>query len=64
MKGEHNLLSNSKDIALLIKIHNIENGKILYEPIMDLLNNYNFRKEFEKVYDGGERHINVRKQQV
>ena len=47
----------------MIEIHNIENGKTLYEPIIDLLNNYNFKKEFEKVYESGERHIIVRKQQ-
>jgi hypothetical protein len=31
---------------------------------MDLLNNYNFKKEFEKVYENGERHIIVHKQQL
>ena len=63
MKGANNVLSNSKDIALLIEIHNIENGKTLYEPIMDLLNNYNFKKEFEKIYESGERHVILHKQQ-
>jgi FkbM family methyltransferase len=61
LKGATNVLSKSKDIALLIEIHNIEDGKTLYEPIMDLLNNYNFKKEFEKIYPVGERHIIVRK---
>jgi hypothetical protein len=56
-------LSKSKDIALLIEIHNIDNEKTLYEPIMELLNNYNFKKEFEKVYESGERHLIVRKPQ-
>jgi FkbM family methyltransferase len=63
LKGATNILSKSKDISLLIEIHNIENGKTLYEPIMDLLVNYNFKKEFEKVYESGERHLIVRKQQ-
>jgi FkbM family methyltransferase len=64
LKGTTNILSKSKDIALLIEIHNIEERKTLYEPIMDLLNNYNFKKEFEKVYENGERHIIVYKQQL
>src|SRR5215217_7034224 len=64
LKGATNVLSKGKDIALLIEIHNIEDGKTLYEPIMDLLNNYNFKKEFEKIYEGGERHVIVRKQQI
>ena len=42
-----NVLSKSKNIALLIEIHEIgDDGKTLYQPIMDLLNNYNFKKEF------------------
>ena len=57
LKGANDILSKSKDISLLIEIHNIENGKTLYEPIIDLLNNYNFKKEFEKVYESGERHL-------
>ncbi len=64
LKGATNVLSKSKDISLLIEIHNIEDGKTLYEPIMALLNNYNFEKEFEKIYESGERHIIVRKQQL
>jgi FkbM family methyltransferase len=63
LKGATNVLSKSKDSALLIEIHDVENGKTLYEPIMDLLNNYNFKKEFEKIYESGERHLIVRKQQ-
>jgi FkbM family methyltransferase len=63
LKGATNVLSKSKDISLLIEIHNIEDGKTLYEPIMDLLNNYHFKKEFEKIYESGERHLIVRKQQ-
>jgi Methyltransferase FkbM domain len=61
LKGATNILSKSKDIALLIEIHNIEDRKTLYEPIIDLLNNYNFKKKFEKIYTVGERHIVVRK---
>ena len=61
LKGATNVLSKSKNIVLLIEIHNIEDGKTLYEPIIDLLNNYNFKKEFEKIYPVGERHIIVRK---
>ena len=63
LKGATNVLSKTTDIALLIEIHEIGDGKTLYQPIMDLLNNYNFKKEFEKVYDNGEMHIIVHKQQ-
>jgi FkbM family methyltransferase len=63
LKGATNVLSKSKDISLLIEIHDVGNGKTLFEPIMDLLDNYNFKKEFEKIYESGERHLIVRKEQ-
>jgi FkbM family methyltransferase len=61
LKGATNVLSKSRDISLLIEIHNIDDGKTLYEPIIDLLNNYNFKKEFEKIYESEERHLIIRK---
>ena len=64
LKGAHNILSKSKDIAILIEIHNLAEGRNLYENIMDLLKTYNFKIEFENIYEGGERHIIVRKQQL
>ena len=61
LKGASNVLSKSKDISLLIEIHNLSDGKNLYNPIMDLLNNYNFKIEFEKIHSTSERHLIVRK---
>jgi hypothetical protein len=63
LKGAHNILSNSKDITLLIEIHNIENNKNHYKEIMQILKHYDFHLKYEKIYDSGERHIIVRKQQ-
>jgi FkbM family methyltransferase len=63
LKGAHNILSKSKDIAILIEVHNIAEGRNLYENIMDLLKPYNFKIEFEKIHESGERHIIVRKKQ-
>ena len=64
LKGATNILSNSKDIALLIEIHNLKDSTNLYRPIIEFLKLYNFKIEFEKTYDGGEKHIIVRKQQT
>jgi len=61
LKGSSEILAKSKDISILLEIHNIGHGKTLYEPIMNLLNNYNFKKEFEMLHESGERHIIVRK---
>ena len=64
LKGATNILSKSKDISLLIEIHNLGDGQTLYQPIIDLLDNYNFKKEFEIIHEGGERHIVVHKTQL
>src|SRR5215218_676021 len=62
LKGATNVLSKSKDIALLIEIHNLSGGTNLYRPILEFLNLYNFKIEFKKSHDGGEKHIILRKQ--
>jgi hypothetical protein len=64
LKGSKNILSKSKDITLLIEVHHLEDNKDLFGTIMDLLKTYNFKKDFEKIYTTGERHIIVRKQQL
>jgi len=64
LKGAHKILSQSKDITILIEVHHLDENKNLFESIMDFLNTYNFKIIFEKIHDGGERHIVVRKQQV
>src|SRR5215213_4627468 len=59
LKGATNVLSKSKDIALLIEIHGLDN----YRPILDFLSLYNFKIEFEKSNKNGDwRHIVVRKE--
>ena len=58
LKGATNVLSKSKDIALLIEVHGPDN----YSPILNFLNLYNFKIEFEKSNKNGDwRHIVVRK---
>jgi FkbM family methyltransferase len=61
LKGAHDIMSNSKNISLLIEIHNVEDGKNLYRPIMDLMEKYNFKVEFENAYVNGEKHIILHK---
>jgi FkbM family methyltransferase len=62
LKGATNILSSSKDISLLIEIHNLGvNNKTFYEPIIHLLESKNYKLSFEKIYGTGERHIIVKK---
>src|SRR5919198_243323 len=56
LKGAHSILSNSKDIALLIEIH----GQNNYQPVIDLLNSYDIKLIFQKNYDWGDRQVIAR----
>jgi FkbM family methyltransferase len=60
LKGAHNVLSKSKDIALLMELHGPPN---VYRPkVQELLNLYNFKIELEKSYEeNGSMHIIVQK---
>jgi FkbM family methyltransferase len=62
LKGSQNILSKSKDIALLVEIHNISEDRNNCHSIMNFLKNYGFITEFEKIYENGERHVVFRKQ--
>ena len=57
LKGATRILSTNKDIALLIEIHGPDN----YRPIVEFLSSYDFKIDFEKTYDTGDRHIILRK---
>jgi FkbM family methyltransferase len=60
LKGATEILSNSKDICLLIEVHNPYDTNH-YKQIIDFLKHYNFKIQFEKIYDNAERHIIARK---
>jgi hypothetical protein len=57
LKGAKEALSASKRISILVEIH----GKDTYEPTIELLRANNFKIEFEKTYDNGEKHVIARK---
>jgi FkbM family methyltransferase len=60
LKGATLTLSVSKDIALLVEIHNVNNMD-LHSAIVKFLKPYEFHVEFERKYANGERHILLRK---
>jgi len=62
LRGAINILSSSKDISLLIEIHNLGvKNKNFYEAIIQLLGSKNYKMLFEKIYESGERHIIIRR---
>jgi FkbM family methyltransferase len=60
LKGAAVTLSESKDVALLIEVHNVSNMD-LYSAIVEFLQLYDFDIKFEKRYSNGERHVLFRK---
>jgi FkbM family methyltransferase len=65
LRGANNVLSKSKNITMLVEIHNVDGkSKNFYTTIMDLLGQHNFKIEFEKSYDSGEKHVILRKHPV
>lgn len=57
LKGATEVLSASKCISILVEIH----GKDTYGPAMELLRSNNFKIEFEKTYENGDKHVLARK---
>jgi FkbM family methyltransferase len=62
LKGAKDILSKSRDISLLIEVHNLNGSTNLYEQIKEFLSLYSFTIDYEKIYqENGERHIVMRK---
>lgn len=64
LKGSIEILEKSKDLSLLIEIHNITDNTNLYKPIMELLKEYHFKTQYKKIHESGEIHIIVKKGEV
>jgi FkbM family methyltransferase len=60
LKGARCVLTNNNHISLLIEIHRLNSGN-LYRPLIELLVSYNFKIEFHRIHDSGERHVIARK---
>ena len=60
LKGATNVLSKSKDVAIMIELHGTPH---IYRPkVEELVNLYNFKIEFEKSYEeNGSMHIIMQK---
>jgi FkbM family methyltransferase len=63
LRGAKDILSKSRDISLLIEVHNLSETTDLYKPISEFISLYNFKIDSEKVYSSGERHIIARKKE-
>jgi FkbM family methyltransferase len=58
LRGAKHVLRTNKHISILVEIH----GKDTYGPTIELLRSNNFKIEFEKTYESGEKHVLARKE--
>jgi hypothetical protein len=58
LRGAKQVLSTNKHISILVEVH----GKDTYGPTIELLRSNNFKIEFEKTYESGEKHVLARKE--
>ncbi len=57
LKGAKEILSTNSRISILVEVH----GKDTYDPTIELLKSNNFKIEFEKTYNNGEKHVLAQK---
>jgi FkbM family methyltransferase len=61
LKGAKDIFSKCTNITLLVEIHNLSAGHNLYKPISEFLSLYNFKIDFEKTSENGEKFIIAQK---
>lgn len=57
LKGSKELLSNAKDLTIIVEIHNLSNGNTYYDEIKNFLEQYGYKIEFEEHRPSGEAHV-------
>lgn len=57
IKGSNILLSNAKNLTIIVEIHNLSNGKTYYNEIRNFLHSHNFEIDFEEHRPSGEAHV-------
>ncbi|VFJ13977.1 FkbM family methyltransferase [Candidatus Nitrosocosmicus franklandus] len=62
IKGSKELISNTKNLRLIIEIHNLSNGMTYHNEIKDFLESFDYKIDFEERRPSGESHIIFKKQ--
>lgn len=62
IKGSKELLSNAKNLQLIVEMHNLSTGKTYYDEIKNFLELYGYEIEFEERRPSGESHVIFKKQ--
>ncbi|MDQ2684637.1 MAG: FkbM family methyltransferase [Thermoproteota archaeon] len=61
IKGSKELLSNAKNLQLIVEMHNLSTGKTYYDEIKNFLGLYGYIIEFEERRPSGESHVIFKK---
>jgi FkbM family methyltransferase len=57
LKGAAGILSKSREISILVEVHSPD----LVKPILELSKSYHLTVQFEKTYEGGNKHLLLRR---
>jgi len=61
IKGSKELISNAKDLRIIVEIHNLSNGTTYHKEIRDFLESFGYKIDFEERRPSGESHVIFKK---
>lgn len=61
IKGSKELISNAKDLRIIVEIHNLSNGMTYHKEIKDFLESFGYKIDFEERRPSGESHVIFKK---
>jgi FkbM family methyltransferase len=62
IKGSKELISNAKDLRIIVEIHNLSNGTTYHKEIKDFLESFGYKIDFEEHRPSGESHVIFKKE--
>ena len=62
IKGSKELITNAKNLTLIVEIHNLSNGTTYHKEIKDFLESFGYKIDFEERRPSGESHVIFKKE--
>jgi FkbM family methyltransferase len=62
IKGSKELISNAKNLRIIVEIHNLSNGMTYHKEIKEFLESFGYKIDFEDIRPSGESHVIFKKE--
>jgi FkbM family methyltransferase len=62
IKGSNDLISNAKNLKIIVEIHNLSNGMTYHKEIKEFLESFGYKIDFEERRPSGESHVIFKKE--